>query len=177
MSEVAHLIEQSRSRDAERERQALEAEAERAHADLQRMSESARHFMEDSQFEDESRDFGDDDSEVDFQEGYQPQTPTADLDGLLGKQYERRIAATGSLSPVEFDIDNLKLRLAEAQQFSTTAESEVDRLRTKLADYQGDAHKSEELLRELDTLRQQLDDAERNHHDAQKAVEAKQVPS
>ena len=137
---------------------------------------------------DESRDFGEEEEEEeeeclsgseDFQESYQPQTPTADLDGPQGKQYDRtplHRPSTGGLSPVEFDIDNLKLRLAEAQQFSTTAESEVDRLRTKLAEYEGDAaHRTDELARELDVLRQQLKEAEASHLDAQRAVEAKQV--
>ncbi|OQV23782.1 Neurabin-1 [Hypsibius exemplaris] len=174
LSEVAQLIEQSRARDAEKERQ---AETERAQDDLQRMSESARLFMDDSPGADACHEFADgqetDDSEENDFPGYQPQTPTADLDGM-GRQYECKIAANGSLSPVEFDIDNLKLRLAEAQQFSTTAESEVDRLRTKLIEYEGDAHKSEELARELGSLRSQLSDAEKNHQEAQKAVESKQ---
>lgn len=173
MSEVAQLIEQSRARDEERQRLVAEHE----HQDLLRMSHAAMHFMDEKGADGSASFEADDNSDTtdEFHEGYEPHTPTADLGGGLGKQYDRQVAATGSLSPVEFDIDNLKLRLAEAQQFSTTAESEVDRLRSKLADYEGDAHKSEDLIRELEALRQQLLDAEKSHVVAQKAVESKQV--
>ena len=65
--------------------------------------------------------------------------------------------------------------MAEAQQFSSTAELEVQRLRDKLLEYEGDAHKSEELARTVNLMKSQLAEAEISHRSAQEAVDSKQV--
>lgn len=65
--------------------------------------------------------------------------------------------------------------MAEAQQFSSTAEIEVERLRSKLLEYEGDAHKSEELIRTVNLMKTQLAEAEVSHRSAQEAVDSKQV--
>ncbi|GAU89046.1 hypothetical protein RvY_01642 [Ramazzottius varieornatus] len=171
-SEVALLIEQSRARDQERERQMQLQAVEDARR--QELRSGGRGRLSDIHGSPGEEGLEDDDSDMDqFEESYphEPRTPTADLDGELGAQYSRQAT---SLSPVEFDIDNLKLRLAEAQQFSSTAEVEVERLRSKLLEYEGDAHKSEELIRTVNLMKTQLAEAEVSHRSAQEAVDSKQ---
>ena len=104
-SEVALLIEQSRARDQERERQLqLQAEEEARMQELR----SGRGRRSEDQGSPQEEGLEEDDSDMEqFEETFEPRTPTADLDGVLGAQYSRQAT---SLSPVEFDIDNLKLR-------------------------------------------------------------------
>lgn len=107
-SEVALLIEQSRARDQERERQ-LQLQAEED-ARRQELRSGGRGRLSDIHGSAGEEGLEDDDSDMEhFEESYphEPRTPTADLDGELGAQYSRQAT---SLSPVEFDIDNLKLR-------------------------------------------------------------------
>lgn len=154
------------------------------------LPDEARNFSTETGLNDDQDDEEEhtEDSDDELEESYEPHTPTAELgplgerdEGSKGQQdvsrlhYARRLTATDSLSPVEYDIDNLKLRLAEAQQFSATAEAEVNRLRSILEEYENEKHKSEDLVRELERHSQQLKTAEECQRNAKKAVTDLQV--
>ncbi|XP_055342356.1 neurabin-1-like [Paramacrobiotus metropolitanus] len=168
-SEVASLIEQSRARDKERQ-----AEAE-ALADLRNFHQQQQ------QHADEVHSFAAEGDEPVFEEDYEPHTPSADLEHDLvypgqhqqQAEFAARLSAAQDgrgLSPVAFDVDSLQLRLAEAQQKSATAETEVNRLRAHLQEMESRAHRSEDLERELQLHREQLRAAEENQRNAQQSV-------